>query len=267
MRNGTNNFSFNRLSIQYRLPILICALLLSSIAIYGFANYYSLKKATLSIGKERLSSITDELGSMFGQSVQSIEKIYNSAAAQNTLLKCLKSNGQEFRKETIVALNNLQRDSTWISIELLNSNLVTVARSDKYRGKVKIDLGSVLKYNPVGPNSTKIGRIIRVKGTMYYPIITSVCEEKRIIGYIISWIEFHTSQKTVTQISRLVGTSAAFYLVNTDGSLWTDMTKPVGVRPIGIAQKSRIIEYTSSDSRQMLACKKKDSRYRLVCYG
>jgi signal transduction histidine kinase/Tfp pilus assembly protein FimT len=244
------------MSIQQRLPLLICALLLAAISIYGFANYYSLKKAVLEIGRQRLSSITDQISSMLGQSAGAVVKTGNSTAAQNAVIQCLKSDGKQFRKETLDALDKLHRDSTWISTELLNASLVPVLRSDNSKGEVKVNLKEIIKYNHVGPNSGKIGRIFKVNGSMYYPVISTVTEKKQIIGYIISWIRLHTSQKAVTQLSKLVGTGVSFYLVNTDGSLWTDMVKPVHAFPIRIDQMGKVVEYTGSDGKRAMASTK-----------
>jgi hypothetical protein len=52
--------------------IFIYTLLLSAIAIYGFANYYSLKKTILILGKERLSYLTRQIAAMLGNNATSL---------------------------------------------------------------------------------------------------------------------------------------------------------------------------------------------------
>ena len=256
MKTWINRFSFSQLSIQQRLPLLICALLLTTITIYGFANYYSLKKAVLAIGSERLRSLTDQLSSMLGQSTQFVVNAGNTAAAQNAVIECLKSNGNEFCKETLGVLDKLHRDSTWVSVTLINADFIPVLRSDNSNGEVKINLKDVLKYNPIGPNSGRVGRIFEVNGAMYYPIITSVTEKKQIIGYIIAWVRLHATQQAVTQLSKLVGTGAGFYLANTDQSFWTDMIKPVPKPPIKADQMGKVMEYTTTGGNRMMASAK-----------
>ncbi len=256
MKTWINRFSFNRLSIQQRLPLLICALLLTTITIYGLANYYSLKKAVLAIGSERLSSITDQLSSMLGQSTQILINSGNAAAAQSTVIACVKSNGKEFRKETLDALDKLHRDSTWISVTLINTDIVPVLRFDNSKGEIKINLKDIIKYNHVAPNSGKVGRMFEVNGAMYYPIITSVTEKKQIIGYIIALIHLNATQQAVTQLSKLVGTGAGFYLTNTDQSFWTDMIKPVAKPPVNAGQMGKVMEYTNTDGKRMMASAK-----------
>jgi len=252
MQTWINRFSFSRLSIQQRLPLLICTLLLSAITIYGFANYYSLKKAILAIGRERLSSVTDQMSAMFGQSSQTLIKAGNNAASQDAVIQCVKSGGNAFRKETIEVLNKLHRDTTWVSTALINTDLKTIVRSANSTGELKVNLAGILKYNNVGPNSSKVGRIFVVNGSMYYPIISSVAEKNQTIGYIISWVALRITQKAVTQFSKLVGTGAGIYMANTDGSLWTDLVKPVPSLPVNIGKMSKVVEYPDADGKQMM---------------
>jgi signal transduction histidine kinase len=252
MRTKTNHFLFSRLSIQQRLPLLICTLLLASVIIYGFANYYNLKKATLIIGKERLNSFVVELASSLGSSAQSLIKIVNAAAAQKTVVEYLKSDGKKFGKETIDALDKLHRDSTWVSVELLNKNLVPVLRSDKSTVNLKVNIKDIISYTKVDPDSSKVGKIYNINGFVYHPIITSVTDQKRIIGYIVSWISIHETPKSMAQFYQLVGISADIYIKNTDGSLWTNLIDPLPA-PFKIKRTNQLIEFTSADGSRMIA--------------
>lgn len=253
MKTKTNHFLFSRLSIQQRLPLLICILLLVSVIIYGFANYYSLKKASLIIGRERLSSFIVELASSLGTSAQSLIKTVNTTAAQKTVVECLKSDGKKFRIETIDALDKLHRDSTWVSVELLNKNLIPVLRSDKSTANLKVNIKDVISYTKVEPDSSKVGKIYNIKGLAYYPVITTVTDQKHIIGYIVSWVIVHNSAKTMAQFSQLVGISADFYIENIDGSLWTNFIDPLPNAPFKIKKIHELIEFTGKDGRRMTA--------------
>jgi len=64
----SKRFSFRGLSIQQRLPLLICILLCSVILTFSFASYYGVKKATLEMGKKRVRSLADQLGTMLSES-------------------------------------------------------------------------------------------------------------------------------------------------------------------------------------------------------
>lgn len=247
MQTGSRRFLLGRLSIQQRLPLLICAFLLSAIVIYGYANYYSLKKATLIIGRERVNLLATQLGTMFGQSAQVLVKTEHSAAKQNAVVQFLKSKGQQFRRETLTELDKLYRDSTWVSIGLLDRNLVPVLRSGKSTLEINIPVKDVLKITPVGPDMCKIGKLYIEKGAMYYPAIASVTDNEKTIGYIVCWQRLIASPQAVAQFTQLMGAGAKLYVGNTDGSLWTDMLKPVAGPPFKVDHILDLIEYTGHD--------------------
>jgi len=253
MRAGTRRFSFSRLSIQQKLPLLICALLLSAIVIFSLATYYGLKKATLIAGRERLHTLTDQLSSMLGQSAQLVTTTIHATADQNTLIQCLRSGGKEFHKETLEALDKLHRDSTWVSVELLDSARKTVLRSDKSTVHVKVNINDVLLFTPVDQVACRVGKIYKIGNAMYYPIIASVTDKKHIQGYIVSWQVVRTTPQAAQQLSQIMGTGAVLYIGNVDGSLWTDMVKPVTSPPIKILNMPEPVEYTDRDGNRVMA--------------
>ena len=248
MRTGNKISLFGRLSIQQRLPLLICAFLLSAIVIYGYANYYSLKKATLIIGQSRINTLTTQMSSMFGQSAMALVKTEHATAKQNAVIQFLKSNGQQSRQETLNELDKLYRDSTWVSIELLDQNLVSVLRSGKSAANIKIPVKDVLKITPIGPDSCKIGRLYIEKGAMYYPAIAAVTDNERTIGYVVCWQRLVASPQAVAQFSLLMGVGSKLYIGNKDGSLWTDMIRPAVGPPFKVNHILEPIEYTDHDN-------------------
>jgi signal transduction histidine kinase len=253
MRTGSKMSLFGRLSIQQRLPLLICAFLLSAIVIYGYANYYSLKKATLTIGKARISILATQISAMFGRSALSLVKTERETAKQNAVVQFLKSKGQQFRQETLNELDKLHRDSTWVSIELLDQHLVPVLRSGKSTGDIKVPVKDVLNVTPVSPDSCKIGKLHIEKGATYYPVIATVTDNGHTIGYVVCWQRLVASPQVVAQFSQLMGTGAKLYIGNTDGSVWTDMIRPVTGPPFKVNHILDLIEYTDHDGGARLA--------------
>src|SRR3569833_969957 len=134
------------LSIQQRLPLLICFFLLSAITIYGFANYYSLRKATLAVGKVRLGRLANQISTMFGQSAQAVVTTMDTIAKQPSVKGCLQSGGREFRSETLAELAKLHRDTTKGSGQLLDSNLKVILRSEKSKTDVNVPVKEVLSF-------------------------------------------------------------------------------------------------------------------------
>jgi len=239
----SNYFSLNRLSIQQRLTLLICTLLLSAIVIYGFANYYSLKKASLTTARDRITILTTQISTMFGQSAQEVIKTELATATQNSVVQCLKSGGKEFRHEALSELDKLHKDSTWVSIELLDQNMAPVLRSDKSTVNVNVNTEDVLAFTHVGPDSSKVGKIYKVGDSMYYPVIATVPDKDHIIGYVMCWQMLRVTPKAVAQFTQLIGAGTELYIVNTDGSLWTNLIKPIAA-PFKVDGMGAPVEYT-----------------------
>jgi signal transduction histidine kinase len=82
---------------------------------------------------------------------------------------------------------------------------------------------------------------------MYYPAIAAVTDNKHTIGYIVCWQRLLASPQAVAQFSQLMGTGAKLYVGNADGSLWTDMMKPVTGPPFTVNHILDPIEYTDRD--------------------
>ncbi len=248
-----NRISFGRLSIQLHVTLLICTLLLSAIVIYGFANYFSLRKATLTIARDRIGLLAQQISTMFGQSAQMVLKTEHTAAAQNTVIQCVKSGGKEFRTEALAELDKLHRDSTWVSIELLGQNLAPVLRSNKSTVHVNVNTKDVLAFTHVGPDfGQEIGKIYNIKGLMYYPAIATVTDQNHIIGYVICWQILRVTPQAVAQFSQLIGAGTTLYIANTDGSLWTDLLKPIPALPLKSNSVGEPIEYTGADGNLMM---------------
>lgn len=249
----SNHLSLNRLSIQQRLTFLICTLLLSAIVIYGLANYYSLKKTTLVIAKDRLSSLTSQFSSAFGTAAQTEVRISLKAGRQNAVLQFLKTGKEEFRPQALSELDNLSRDSSWSSMELLDANGAPVLRSGKSRLKVRLSIPEVLSSLKLAPDSGEVGKLYAVRDSIFYPIVASIAENKHIIGYIFSWRIVQSSKKTIAQFSQLVGTGGMIYFGNNDGSLWTNTIKSIQGLPFKPGSKNEFAEYENSEGRQMIA--------------
>ncbi|WP_299579577.1 ATP-binding protein [Mucilaginibacter sp.] len=245
-------FLFNRLSIQQRLPVLICILLLFAIVIYGLANYYSLKKAALIIGKEHLTSLTSQMNGSLGRSAQTLKKIENSTAAQTSVIQYLKSGGKEFRPEASDALDKIARDTTWVSLELINAQFQPVLRSGKSTINIPGNIKDIVSSLHVGTDSAKVGKIYKIKNGVYFPIIAAVSDKKRVIGYIITWKSLLVTPKAVEEFSQVVGIGADFYVGNTDGSLWTNLIRPLPGVPFKINRINEIISYAGSNGDAMI---------------
>src|SRR5215213_9029555 len=93
MKKNNNPLSrrFRGLSIQHRLPLLICLLLATVIFIFGLVSYFTVRNVALEMGKKRLRSLTDQLGTMFAQSAKALNTASLTVAAKDPIKKYIQT--------------------------------------------------------------------------------------------------------------------------------------------------------------------------------
>ena len=260
IRTLKNRFLHGRLSIRQRLPLLICGLLLFTISVYGFLSYYSLRTAALGIGKVRISLLASQISGMLGQQAQNVIKTTHATAAQKSIGGYILTLDNQYRSDALAQMDKLHRDSTWVSVELLDTNKQTVLRSDKSTVRVPIPLGKVLSSTPVAPDSVRIGKFYNSNGLLYYAIIAAVSDKGKLTGYLVSWQLLHSTPQAVAQLSQLMGSGTQLYLSNSDASVWTDMNKPVAGLPFRTGHLDEFIEYKDKNGEAMFAKAQQVSR-------
>jgi signal transduction histidine kinase len=240
------------LSIQKRLPFLICILLLCTVATFSVISYMGMKKAALEVGTDRLNHLTQQLSSMFEESAKIQIAAIPKIADQAPIKKYLQSNGKDSVQEVIKAIHKLTLDTLFPFAELLNADKINVLVSGKNPFNTKPNINPALNLSSVGAALGTVGKIYTVSDSMYYPIIATVRHKDTVIGYIIRWRKLIATPKTLEQLSSLIGTNATLYFGNKDGKFWTDMIKPVHSPPID-RNSVEIFEYSRTDNNPILA--------------
>lgn len=239
------------LSIQQRLPLLICILLLSMMITFSLICYQGVKNSALKSGRERLLSLTSQLSTMFSQSMQNFLTATRTAANQQSVKNFLNSDGVKQKDSALLALQKILQDSSSVFVELLDTNYQPVLRSGKESIEIKVNFDSLLLLLADRRN-TAIGKIHAVRNSMYYPIIASITDNKQTIGYMVRWRRLSATPQTIEQFSQLLGTRAALYIGNADGSLWTDMIKPVHYYSWDSSQFNKPIEHLKPQGKRFI---------------
>lgn len=227
----TRRFPFRGLSIQQRLPLLICVLLLCTIITFSWTSYLGVKKAALKVGQDRIHTLTAQLSSMFGQSGPTLNTATANSAAQGSIKNFIHSGGKESDTAALNVLQKLQLDSTWVSVELLNADREPILQSGKLDLGKDLSLDAVITSLSLQDGNSKIGKLYAIRDSIYYPVVAPVTEKDQVIGYLVRWRLQLATQKALLQFSQLLGTNSILYIGNTDGSLWTNLIKPVP-RPV-----------------------------------
>jgi signal transduction histidine kinase len=214
------------------------------------------KRMALKVGEERLRSLTNQLGSMFGQSSQNYIAMSRKIASCDSITNYLISPGQETEMKASAKLKIMHKDSISMQAELLDANKKLLLRSSKSGVFVTANLSSIISELSIGPDSSKIGKLQMFGDSIYYPVVGSVMNNKQIIGYIIVWRFVRATPQAIEQFTKLIGSDAAFYIGNSDGSLWTNMLNRVPEIKIDTNMKKSMFEFNLPDSSSSLAAVK-----------
>ncbi|HWI93107.1 MAG TPA: PAS domain S-box protein [Flavisolibacter sp.] len=257
--------SFSRLSIRQRLPLLICSLLLTVILSFGIISYLGVRKAALKVGQERLRTLSHQLSGMLSTSAHNVIALAYTQANKPAVKTFLKSAGKDSAAEINTLFKELLKDSTYVQVQLLNSERKIMLSSSKAELPQDLPFNEIMFPISSKPDSGKLGNINAVGKSVYYPVTASVISENKTIGYLIRWRKMQARSRSIDQLTQLIGTEAKLYVGNADGSLWTDMVTPVPAPPESKEKKNPIFEYNRSGKEVLASMNRIANSQWLVC--
>jgi signal transduction histidine kinase len=92
-------------------------------------------------------------------------------------------------------------------------------------------------------DSAFVGKLYLSGDSMYYPLIVPVMANREPVGYLLRWRVVRATPGSISVISRLLGSKATLYFGNNDGSLWTDMLRPVAAPPVDMLKIQKPVTY------------------------
>ncbi len=257
---------FLRNSIRQRLTFSICLQLLIVILIFGGISYIGARKIALKLGEDRLKNLSDQLSTMIAGNAHNFVSTTYSIANKPAIKRYLLSNGKDSTRETIKLLEALQGDTLFVRAELKNLKGITLINPAGRLPHLNINIDSIVTSSAEKNDSGRVEKLFAVGNSIYYPIIVNIIENKQLIGYIVRWRRVVSTPRALEQLSQLMGIDAGIFFGNVDGSLCTDLLKPVSSPPVNDLSENKIIEYTSSKKNSVIAsvCPVKNSKWLIV---
>jgi PAS domain S-box-containing protein len=239
---------FSRLTIRQRLPLLISLLLLSISLIFGFISYLGVRKAALKVGEERLQTLSLQLSTMLSGNVQGLITTTHVQANTPAVRSFLLSNGKDSAETVKKWLSQLLNDSNYVAACLLNSRRVRLIDSAKTDISNNLLPDNLFIYNAEQGN---LGKLYANGKFVLYPVVVSVTNNERLLGYLVKWRRMLTKPGELNQLSNLLGTDAKLYFGNAEGSLWTDMMVPLE-EPLYVGEdKNKVIHFSRAGEKQL----------------
>ncbi|HEX7905724.1 MAG TPA: sensor histidine kinase [Chitinophagaceae bacterium] len=236
-------------SIQQRLPLLICVLLLTIMIIFGLISYFSVRTAALRTGRERLHSLSDQLSDLLSQSAQGLIAANHNVANHHSIKEYLEMLPAA-PDSAVATMQKLYLDSASVLVELTDQDYRPVIRRSKNGIDNRINFDSLLALT--NPDTGGIGKMVLVHDSIYYSVTSAITEKDKVIGHLVRWRVVRNTSAAIERITQLIGTQAKLYFGNTDNSLWTDLMKPISNPvPADAKKTSNLFEYYGDNHKKV----------------
>lgn len=247
-------FSGKQLSIQQRLPLFICILLLVIIVTFSWISYLGVRNASLKMGGERLTTLVEKLSSILHESVVRMIKNSERIGEQQDIRQLMTTGNSVSRKNAAAYLKTFrQEDTSCTYIQILDKNKINVLQSGDAKISTKLSAAQLLNGSAPNGKFPVVGNMMLYNKMLHFPIVMAAIDEKGPIGYVIIWHFMNNSQKGVDQLTQLLGGDGKLYLGNDDGRFWTNLIKPVFNPPVSLEQLKSVAHYERQADQELIA--------------
>jgi len=219
-----------QLPLRRKLPLLISALVFVVVAVLSGFAYKQVRDAMLAAAGQRVANAAQQVGGMLHESSLNIRRSVHLLATDSSLPRY-------FSRETPETRAAMQRTlSTDVPRmpQVLQRSLWSRDRRLRYAL-----LGSAVpRAIPASPAEASaalpmrawIGPLRLDKDVVVYDVAASITSGSDTLGYLVETRRLANGQ-SLQFVRDLIGSGASFLLGNTDGTLWTDLTRTVPAPP------------------------------------
>jgi signal transduction histidine kinase len=243
------------ISIQYKLPLLICTLLLAVVLLSSWAAYRGVRTSAFVAARERLTKVTDQLSSMLRTSAGVLGAATQKAAANDSLRAFLRAPNPRTRAAAEALLMKIGPNPE----QVVGAELWSMRRerllSVKPHGVESFHSGAQAENVEwsTNPDTGAVGLLQKVGDSIVYPVSAIVTDHGRSLGYLIQWRRPTSTQKSREATLQLVGSGAGVYIGNTRGDFWMDLLDTASPPPMNVREQTGIVEYDRAGVGSVLA--------------
>ena len=240
-----------RLSIEHKLPLIIGALLLLVIAVLAGASYREMRRTSLQVASERLTSLMQQFRGSFEQSGVQLRALMAATATKPALAEFARTRSADARAR---ALRELQytgpQPEQVIGAEIRdNAGRVLLSSVPASVGLDTLRTRDVLPRSEPG-DSAVIGGFQLLRDTLVYAVAMPVAGAGD--AYVVRWRRISISRAGRERVAQLLGSNASVYF-GAPGGRWTDLERVVPQPPIDLTSTAPIQRYTREDGTVHLA--------------
>lgn len=241
------------ISIQYKLPLLICTLLLAVVLLSSWAAYGRMRSAAFVAARERLTTVTDVVAVMLRTSAGVLGAAIQKAAANDSLRRFLREPGPRTRAEAEAVLMKIGPNPEEVVGAELRSPRRDPLLSVKPHGAGSFQAGAQVENVEwsTDPGTGAVGFLHVVGDSIVFPVSILITDHGRPLGYLIQWRRW--APKGRDEILKLIGAGANLYIGNNRGDFWMDLVHPSSAPAIDVRNAKGIVEYERAEIGSVLA--------------
>ena len=232
-------------SLEYRLPLLISALLLALVLTGSIMAYREVRQSALVAAEERLDRVSRQLSEIVATGLRTRIALMKRIAAEPPLA-ILVAGGTADSAATRVALEQLELNSDTFPIELWRGDRSVVARAGRYPADWSAAQQDSARQITMYADSGGYSEIISIGGQAFVWVVApltgggepaSTLAQLRPVG----------NPGTSRQLTELVGPGATIHFANTSDRRWVSLSGEMLDAPVE-PTADVTLSFTTSDS-------------------
>ena len=220
------------LSISYKLPLIMCGLVVLVVFVIGTASYLQIRGLTTRSATARAQTVAQDIAELLQAGVVRLSAQVDTLAADPRLLAYARTRNASDRAGALEALSN-----TWtqpqqvLGATLLDSNgSVLLAGNTSTADSLHLNVATLGQVGSA--TSTHVRRMRALNGNVVYPVVAQMAGTGL---RVVEWRRFVGTASSRDQIKRLIGSDATVLLANADHSLKADLSGQI-ITPVAGAQ-------------------------------
>ena len=204
--------------LRLRLSISGVLVLALALAVFGVVAYRASATAALEAALGRARATAYNLAQRAGEGLpRTFEPLAEAAADPRVKAALRNREASSEAAEALAALPWTPQTAALILRDSAGAMLLSVR-----------DAAPTWAFDPSGPaDSAHFGRLVQRDDSILYEIVVPVLDGSRRLGSVVRIAKLFASPVAVQVVSELLGEGGSLLFGNRDGSVWTDVSKPI----------------------------------------
>ncbi|HEV8125196.1 MAG TPA: response regulator [Gemmatimonadales bacterium] len=234
-------------SLELRLPLALCGLLLTALVVLTYVAYLNVHGAVLDAANERLRNISSQFAELLGQQAQGTAASAESLASRPALIRQL-SGFTVADSEIDAALWPAGPDSARLaSVELWDARGRRVVATGRDTALVSLVSNEGFLTSVASPEHGSVGPFMMVGDSLAVPSLAPVRQGSTLLGHVVRWHYLSNSAASRKATLDLIGPGASILIGSPKTGVWTDLGGRVPAPPVSAWADTGIVAYQHAD--------------------